>query len=134
MVDTVTPQQLSCIASLSGFSPSSNALHLIQQQAAHAEALHHARLVHQFSKDSNHFIEGAWQPQLEHNSTANLPQQLQNNNESMFESIRNKMMNSVSRMTTVPPNSVIPNHQVFHFFFFSFHIYIFKWTYSKLLY
>lgn len=112
MIDAVSSQQLSCIASLSGYSQNSNALHLIQQQAAH-EALHQARLAQPFSKEpSNHFRESTWQPQLDHNNTPNLAQQLQNSNESMIESLRNKMMTSVSRITTVPPNSIISNHQL----------------------
>lgn len=117
MLDGVSPQQLSCIASLSGYPPTSNALHLMQQQAAHVEALHHARLAHQFSKESsNHFMEGPWHPPSDHSNTPNLAQQLQNNNESMFESLRNKMMNNVSRMASMPSNSVISNHQVLFIF------------------
>lgn len=121
-MDSVSPQQLSCIASLSGYPQSGNALHLIQQQAAHAEVLHQARL-HQFNKESsNHFRENPWQPHLEHSNTPNLAQQLQNSNESVFESLRNKMMSNVSRMTTVPPNSIITNHQVLRAFVEIFNI------------
>lgn len=113
MLDAVTPQQLSCIASLSGYPPTTNALHLIQQQAAHVEAMHQARLAHQFSKESsNHFIENPWPPSSDYSNAPNLAQQLQNNNESMFESLRNKMLNNVSRIGSLPPTSVISNHQV----------------------
>ncbi|XP_035208534.1 zinc finger protein castor homolog 1-like isoform X2 [Stegodyphus dumicola] len=113
MLDAMASQQLSCLASLGGYPSTSSTLQMIQQQAAHVEAMHQARLAHHFSKDSsNHFVENPWSQTADNSNVPSISQQLPNNNENLFESIRAKMMNNVSRMTSAPPNSVIPNSQL----------------------
>ncbi|GBL74054.1 hypothetical protein AVEN_230962-1 [Araneus ventricosus] len=101
------------LASLGGYPPTSTTLQLIQQQAAQVEAIHQARLAYQYSKDStNHFMENAWSQVSDHNNVPNVCQQLQNTNENMLESLRAKMMNNVSRMTSGSTNNIIQNSQV----------------------
>ncbi|KAG8201127.1 hypothetical protein JTE90_028795 [Oedothorax gibbosus] len=104
-----SPQALTpaSLASLGAYPPTSTTLQLIQHQAARAEVLHQARLAYQYSKE-NHFMENSWTDQ---NNVPNVSQQLQNTNENMLESLRTKMMNNVSRMTS-NSNSIIPNSQV----------------------
>ncbi|GIZ00150.1 uncharacterized protein CEXT_151861 [Caerostris extrusa] len=80
------------LASLGAYPPTSNTLQLIQQQAAHAEAIHQARLAYQYSskESSNHFMENTWPQVSDHNNVPNISQQLQNPNENMLESLRAK--------------------------------------------
>lgn len=113
MVDSSQPFTPASLASLGAYPPTSTTLQLIQQQAAHAEALHQARLAYQYSKE-NHFMENAWTQGTDQNNVPNVSQQLQNTNENMLESLRTKMMNNVSRMTS-SSNSIIPNSQVILF-------------------
>ncbi|GFU81916.1 uncharacterized protein TNCV_2537251 [Trichonephila clavipes] len=101
------------LSSLGAYPSTSTALQLIQQQAAHVEAIHQARLAYQYSKDStNNFMDNAWSQVPDHNNAPNVTQQLQHTNENMLESLRAKMMNNVSRMTSAPTNSIISNSQV----------------------